>query len=55
MLLDEIPGFEEAWKGNARQHLPGWTGSLAGHDNMGKIVLYTLKCPFCFYCVDACS
>ncbi|KAL9350102.1 hypothetical protein Peur_057357 [Populus x canadensis] len=32
---DELSGFEEAWKGNAGKHLPGWTGSFTGIDNMG--------------------
>ncbi|KAJ4846524.1 hypothetical protein Tsubulata_013524 [Turnera subulata] len=35
---DELSGFEEAWKGKAKQHLPGWSGSLLGHDNMGPSV-----------------
>ncbi|KAM7491272.1 hypothetical protein LguiA_034193 [Lonicera macranthoides] len=30
----ELAGFEEAWKGNARKHLPGWTEGIGmGHDN----------------------
>ncbi|KAL3610032.1 hypothetical protein D5086_001052 [Populus alba] len=32
---DELTGFEEAWKGNAGKHLPGWTGSFTGIDNIG--------------------
>ncbi|KAG5228459.1 glycine-rich family protein [Salix suchowensis] len=32
---DELTGFEEAWKGNAGKHLPGWTGSFSGIDNIG--------------------
>ncbi|KAJ7003907.1 LOW QUALITY PROTEIN: hypothetical protein NC653_008949 [Populus alba x Populus x berolinensis] len=32
---DELSGFEEAWKGNAGKHLPGWTGSFTGIDNTG--------------------
>ena len=39
---DEIAGFEEAWNGNARKHLPGWSGSFNGHDTIGKICLATL-------------
>ncbi|KAJ8764222.1 hypothetical protein K2173_005402 [Erythroxylum novogranatense] len=31
----EVAGFEEAWKANARQHLPGWAQNLTGHDNIG--------------------
>ncbi|KAF2313145.1 hypothetical protein GH714_009489 [Hevea brasiliensis] len=33
--LDELAVFEEAWKGNARRCLPGWSGSFSGLDNMG--------------------
>lgn len=40
VLLDELTGFEEAWKGNAGKHLPGWTGI----DNIGKLALAALKC-----------
>lgn len=29
---DELAGFEEAWKGNARKYLPGWNGDFRGHD-----------------------
>ncbi|XP_057994534.1 uncharacterized protein LOC110631838 isoform X2 [Hevea brasiliensis] len=32
---DELAVFEEAWKGNARRCLPGWSGSFSGLDNMG--------------------
>ncbi|GAB4834251.1 hypothetical protein Ancab_032517 [Ancistrocladus abbreviatus] len=32
---DELTGFEEAWKGNARKHLPGWSTRLEGRDNSG--------------------
>ncbi|XP_062074114.1 uncharacterized protein LOC133778260 [Humulus lupulus] len=28
---DEISGFEEAWKGKAQKHLPGWTGNFDGY------------------------
>ena len=38
VLQDELSGFEEAWKGNAGKHLPGWTGSFTGIDNMGKLL-----------------
>ncbi|KAK3038493.1 hypothetical protein RJ639_029791 [Escallonia herrerae] len=34
---DELVGFEEAWKGNARKHLPGWTdGFNLHHGGMGS-------------------
>lgn len=35
---DELPGFEESWKGNAGQHLPGWTqnAGISNGDNSGK-------------------
>lgn len=28
---DELPSFEDSWKGKARQHLPGWGHQLQGH------------------------
>ncbi|KAF3971780.1 hypothetical protein ACB098_06G187500 [Castanea mollissima] len=28
---DEVVGFEEAWKGNAQKHMPGWSENLIGH------------------------
>ncbi|KAH9721491.1 myeloid leukemia factor [Citrus sinensis] len=34
---DELDGFEEAWNGNARKVLPGWTGSFIGHNEMGSV------------------
>ncbi|XVF51637.1 hypothetical protein PTKIN_Ptkin04bG0200300 [Pterospermum kingtungense] len=39
---DELAVFEESWSGNARKHLPGWSGSLNGHDSISKICLTTL-------------
>uniref|UniRef100_A0ACD5ZPG0 Uncharacterized protein n=1 Tax=Avena sativa TaxID=4498 RepID=A0ACD5ZPG0_AVESA len=37
---DELPGFEESWKGNAGQHLPGWTQSagISNGENSGNQV-----------------
>jgi len=32
---DELVGFEEAWNGKARKHLPGRTGSFGGQHNVG--------------------
>ncbi|XP_022759207.1 myeloid leukemia factor 1-like [Durio zibethinus] len=32
---DELAGFEEAWNGNARKYLPGWSGNFNGHDSIG--------------------
>ncbi|PON92903.1 Myeloid leukemia factor [Trema orientale] len=32
---DELSGFEEAWKGSARKHLPGLTGNLSGYGDTG--------------------
>ncbi|KAL5815268.1 hypothetical protein ACOSQ3_026058 [Xanthoceras sorbifolium] len=32
---DELSGFEEAWNGNARKHMPGWTSNIIGHNNIG--------------------
>ncbi|XP_047951300.1 uncharacterized protein LOC125196728 [Salvia hispanica] len=31
---DELPRFEEAWKGNAKMHLPGWSEESASRDAM---------------------
>ncbi|XP_048541423.1 ATP-dependent RNA helicase A isoform X1 [Triticum urartu] len=35
---DELPGFEESWKGNAGQHLPGWNqnAGISNGDNSGN-------------------
>lgn len=30
---DELPGFNEAWKGSAREHLPGWNQGFDMIDN----------------------
>lgn len=35
---DELTGFEEAWNGSARGHLPGWSGTFNGHDRIGMIL-----------------
>ncbi|KAK8692806.1 hypothetical protein V6N13_070413 [Hibiscus sabdariffa] len=32
---DELAGFEESWNGKAQKHLPGWSGSLIGHNSIG--------------------
>lgn len=47
-LSDELAGFEDAWNGKARNHLPGWTGSFSGHIDMGTIVSITWNLGFCF-------
>ncbi|KAF5734873.1 hypothetical protein HS088_TW15G00368 [Tripterygium wilfordii] len=31
----EVAGFEEAWEGNARKHLPGWMANAGSHDTAG--------------------
>ncbi|XP_057462555.1 uncharacterized protein LOC130752736 isoform X4 [Actinidia eriantha] len=33
---DELSGFEEAWKGNARKHLSGWNEGLNMHDGFTR-------------------
>ena len=38
-ISDELSGFEEAWKGNARKHLPGWNEGLNMHDGMDKFAI----------------
>lgn len=35
-LPDELPVFEEAWKGSARKHLPGWDEGFSMHGSSGK-------------------
>lgn len=35
---DDLDGFEEAWNGNARKVLPGWTGSFIGRNEMGMFL-----------------
>ncbi|KAK9273769.1 hypothetical protein L1049_018579 [Liquidambar formosana] len=35
MSEDELAGFEEAWKGNANMHLPGWKEGFNLHGNAG--------------------
>ncbi|KAI4966473.1 hypothetical protein ZWY2020_040836 [Hordeum vulgare] len=41
---DELPGFEESWKGNAGQHLPGsnQNGGISNGDN-SALLYSTLK------------
>lgn len=34
---DELPQFEQAWKGNARKHLPGWSEHSDGHGRRGGV------------------
>ena len=31
---DELVGFEDAWKGNAQKHMPGWSEDLIGYGNI---------------------
>lgn len=38
-ILDELVGFEEAWKGKAQKQLPGWTGNVGVYGNAGKLFL----------------
>ncbi|KAK4578570.1 hypothetical protein RGQ29_028604 [Quercus rubra] len=33
---DELAGFEEAWKGNVKGHLPGWEHGFHMHGNAGS-------------------
>ncbi|KAI5015164.1 hypothetical protein ZWY2020_056554 [Hordeum vulgare] len=40
----ELPGFEESWKGNAGQHLPGWNQNAGISNGDNSALLYsTLK------------
>lgn len=33
---DELAGFEDVWRGNAREHLPGWNEGLNAHGAIGE-------------------
>ncbi|CAA3018875.1 Hypothetical predicted protein [Olea europaea subsp. europaea] len=33
---DELPGFEQAWKGNVDGHLPGWNTGFDSHSGSGN-------------------
>lgn len=33
---DELAGFEETWKGNARKHLPGWNNGMNCQGDIGS-------------------
>lgn len=33
---DEVHGFEEAWNGKAKKHLPGWTGGAITNEGFGE-------------------
>lgn len=36
VCVDELAGFEEAWKDNVGKRLPSLSGSVNMHDYMGK-------------------
>lgn len=35
-LLDELAGFEQAWKGNSEKHFPAWDDGSTFNDAAGK-------------------
>lgn len=39
-LLDDLVGFEDAWRGSARKHLPGWTEQSRIAHTTGMYPLY---------------
>jgi len=39
LASEELAGFEEAWKGKARKHLPGWSEGF-------KCMMVRLRMPF---------
>lgn len=41
-ILDELAGFEEAWKGNNIGQLSGWKSRYDVHRNEGKLPLFCL-------------
>ena len=42
LIPDELAGFEEAWKGNAKGNLPGREDGFYMHGNAGKCCLHFL-------------
>jgi hypothetical protein len=46
---DELPGFEESWRGNAGHQLPGWNqnAGISNGDNSGK--QYFISLDFKYY------
>lgn len=44
--LDELGGFEEAWKGNVRKHLPGWSEEFGSRDGIGMLFIYVSRVFF---------
>lgn len=40
LIPDELAGFEEAWKGSAKGHLPGREDGFHMHGNAGKCCLH---------------
>lgn len=51
-LPDELAGFDEAWKGNAKVHLPSWSNKSGMHSNTDKCCLIT-NCTFLGSLLDA--
>ncbi|KAK9277327.1 hypothetical protein L1049_006868 [Liquidambar formosana] len=47
---DELTGFEEAWKGNARKHLPGWSERFGDQDNMHIFVGKHFDYVIAYFC-----
>lgn len=39
---DELPCFEEVWRGNAKKHLPGWSEQPASRDAMCTLFAFIL-------------
>lgn len=40
-ILDELSGFEDAWKGTAKKHFPGLADKFGGYENIGEFILFT--------------
>ena len=58
LLTDELAGFDETWKGKARQHLPGWSQGydMLGNSNTSKYLTQKeiRKNMLFFECSDCC-
>ena len=67
LVTDELAGFDETWKGKARQQLPGWNQGydMLGNSNTGKYLIQKVidkiccflkvlssDCRLCYHCYD---
>lgn len=38
-ILDELSGFEQAWKGAAQKHMPGLNDQFASYETLGEFII----------------